>query len=213
MLARRTFERPERKGKWLICPTEEPVLLLHFGMTGDLLWWGDGREDHPHDRMQISFEDGTLVYRDMRKLGGVWIEADRAGANETLGNVGPDALDAPRTEFLDRLRSRRGSVKSALMNQKVVSGLGNLTVDESLWRARIAPRRAVPALTDDDLAALYRSVKTVLRSSTKVGRVPDRRGWLTGSRTRDAPCPRCRRRLLRATVAGRTTYWCPACQS
>lgn len=209
----RTFESPHRRGKWLACPTDGPVLVLHFGMTGDLLWWDAEPDRHPHDRIRIEFHDGELVFRDMRKLGGVWIARDRRELDRLLAHVGPDALEVSKKEFLDRVRSRRGSIKSALMNQAVVSGLGNLTVDESLWRARIRPGRSASSLTQDELDALHRSAKRVLRDSSKVGHVPGRRGWITGSREPDAPCPRCGERLRRSTISGRTTYWCPACQS
>lgn len=205
-----SFSKPDRKGKWLICPTDASTLLLHFGMTGGLIW---NAEDHPHNRMTLVLDDGELVYRDMRKLGGVWIAHDDEETERLLSRVGPDAMAASKTELLDRVAGRRGSIKSALMNQSVVSGLGNLTVDESLWRAEIAPQRLVTSLSDDELAALSRSVKRVLRDSSSVGHVPGRRSWLTGARERSGTCPRCRAALDRTTVAGRTTYWCPSCQS
>lgn len=206
----RSLSRSDRKGKWLICATDGATLLLHFGMTGDLIW---NAEDHPHNRMTLELDDGDLVFRDMRKLGGVWIARDAGELDQTLARVGPDAVKVSKKEFLERVSRRRGSIKSALMDQTVVSGLGNLTVDESLWRARIAPKRAAASLSDDELPALNRSVNSVLRSASKVGHVPGRRGWLTGARDRSGACPRCGARLERATVAGRTTYWCPSCQT
>jgi formamidopyrimidine-DNA glycosylase len=212
-LKHRTFADPTRRGKWLICPTEGPSMVLHFGMTGTLLWMEGRAERHPHDRLILVLTDGQLVFRDMRKLGGVWLARRERDLNALLERVGPDALAATSTEFLARLRGRRSSVKSALLNQKVVAGLGNLTVDESLWRAGIAPRRAVSSLSDEDLALLQRETHKVLHSSAQAGRVPDRGGWLTAVRGRGASCPRCGASLLRDTVAGRTTYWCPRCQA
>src|SRR5438445_4392962 len=66
----RSFEPPARIGKWLICRAEGPAVLLHFGMTGDILWTD---EEHPHDRLVFAFDDGQLRYRNMRKFGGVWL--------------------------------------------------------------------------------------------------------------------------------------------
>jgi len=212
-LRRRTFDRPARRGKWLIAPAGEwPVLLLHFGMTGDLEWRKCGTEPSPHDRLRLSLTGGELVFRDMRRLGGVWLARDQRELEKLLGRLGPDALEATRSEFLGRLDRRRGSAKAALMDQSVVAGLGNLTVDESLWRARIAPRRYLASLASAERVRLHRSIREVLDASVKVGRVPDPARWLTGARRRGGVCPRCRTSLRRETVAGRTTYWCPSCQ-
>jgi formamidopyrimidine-DNA glycosylase len=188
-------------------------MLLHFGMTGTLLWMERRAERHPHDRLILVLTDGQLVFRDMRKLGGVWLARRKRDLNALLERVGPDALAATPTQFLARLKGRRSSVKSALLNQRVVAGLGNLTVDESLWRAGIAPKRAVNSLSDEDLALLQRETHKVLRASARAGRMPDRGGWLTEVQGRGASCPRCGASLLRGTVAGRTTYWCPRCQA
>lgn len=99
------------------------------------------------------------------------------------------------------------------MDQAVVAGLGNLTVDETLWRARIAPNRKASELTDAETARLHRAVASVLGQASKAGHVPDRRSWLTGHRDEDGGrCSRCRTRLRHGRVGGRGTVWCPRCQ-
>jgi formamidopyrimidine-DNA glycosylase len=209
----RSFGEPRRHGKWLICPTDKPLLLFHFGMTGGLIWSGEEPERHRHDRLFLEFSDGELRYRNMRKLGGVWIAKGDDDLEAVLGKFGPDAEKVGRDEFTEMLERRRGSIKAALMDQKFMAGLGNLTVDESLWHARIAPKRQVATLEDKERNALHRSTQKVLRDSIKVGYVPAKKSWLTGARDRrDKPCPRCKASLMRAKVAGRTTYWCPQCQ-
>ena len=116
----RRFDEPNRHGKWLACPTDGPSLLLHFGMTGDLVWSRDEPDRHRWDRLILVFDDGELRYRNMRKLGGAWLAPSPAEANAILGGLGPDALALTQREFLERLRRRRGGTKAALMD---VSGL------------------------------------------------------------------------------------------
>src|SRR5437867_4199758 len=97
----RRFDHPERHGKWLVAWTDGPALLLHFGMTGELVWSGDEPHRHRWDRMALRFEEGgELRYRNMRKLGGVWLAHDRPEAARVLGTLGPDALAIGRRQFV-----------------------------------------------------------------------------------------------------------------
>ncbi|HEU5158579.1 MAG TPA: DNA-formamidopyrimidine glycosylase family protein [Streptosporangiaceae bacterium] len=208
------FGSPRRHGKWLIAPTDGgPTVLLHFGMTGSLSWH-DGREpEHRHDRVIFEFGGGELRYRDMRKLQGVRLAAGAAEVERALGELGPDALDVSRERFDELVMGRRGRLKSALTDQTVIAGLGNLLADEMCWHAEINPMRAARELDDAERARLYRAMRRVLRESVKDERVPPRRTWLTGVRDDpDAACPRCGTRLSRGRVAGRATLWCPRCQ-
>jgi formamidopyrimidine-DNA glycosylase len=105
---------------------------------------------------------------------------------------------------------RRGTLKLTLMDQSLIAGLGNLMVDEIAWRARVDPRRKVSELSRRRIDRLGEAMDEVVRESLPTGRVPPAAGWLTGARdARDAKCPRCGTKLRRATVAGRTTVWCP----
>lgn len=209
------FEEPHRHGKWLVCRTDGPSLLLHFGMTGLLVWSGQEAARHRHDRLIISLlGGGELRYRNMRKLGGVWLAHDDREAHSILGALGPDALDIGKNQFLERLGRRRGGIKAALMDQTFLAGIGNLMADEVLWQARIHPRRLLPDMPDDERARLYRSMRTVLREAVRsYDAIPRKRRWLFG--TRGVPggtCPRCGNLLARTVAGGRTTYFCPTCQ-
>jgi formamidopyrimidine-DNA glycosylase len=209
----RRFDDPHRHGKWLICPTDGPLLLLHFGMTGRLVWSGEEADRHRHDRLCLELDDGELRYRNLRKLGGVWLAPDAGAIEEATGSLGPDAYEISEKDFLGSLARRRGAIKALLMNQRFVAGLGNLTVDEALWQARIAPGRGAGSLNETEGDFLYRKIRKVLRDSMAVGLVPSKRTWLTGARgVREPKCPRCGSRLHRGRVAGRTTYWCGSCQ-
>jgi formamidopyrimidine-DNA glycosylase len=212
-LAKTRVVGAERLGKWLLCRTDGPTLVLHFGITG--FFPAPDVDAHRHDRLTIDFDDGTrLVYRNMRKLGGVWLVRTAEDERALLGAVGPDARDLERATFLARLERRRGAVKSALMDQSLIAGIGNILADEILWQARLHPHRRVDSLTRDERARLYRALRHVVDLSVTGGdHVESRRTWL--SRVRglpDARCPRCRTPLARTVTAGRTTYFCPHCQ-
>lgn len=212
-LSGRRFEEPERRGKWLIAWTDGPAVLIHFGMTGDLLWGPDEDGRHRHDRVIFVLSDGELRYRNMRKLGGVWLALDRDDVERLLVHLGPDALALRRSEFLELLARRRGRIKAVLMDQSFIAGVGNLLADEALWVARIHPARPVETLTDEERRTLYRALRSVIR--TTVDRYPEgfRTRWTRARGRPRARCPRCGTELARITITGRTTYLCPSCQA
>jgi formamidopyrimidine-DNA glycosylase len=211
LLVGRRFGDPERHGKWLIVPAGDAQVLMHFGMTGGLDWAPRRSERHRHDRIVFVCRGGELRYRNMRKFGGVWVWRQRREL--VTGPLGPDATEVDHDRFLGLLERRRGAVKAALMDQRLIAGLGNLMVDEIAWRARINPRTAVNELSRRRLRRLWEAMNGVVRESLPTGRVPPAQGWLTAVRDgRDPRCPRCGRRLRKDTVAGRTTAWCPHCQ-
>jgi formamidopyrimidine-DNA glycosylase len=206
------FVEPARRGKWLVAGTDGPAILIHFGMTGDLLWSEDAGGRHPHDRMIVVLDRGELRYRNMRKLGGVWLASGPAEVDGLLGHLGPDALELGRRGFLTRLETRRGRVKAVLLDQAVVAGIGNLLADEILWRSRIHPGRPTGSLTDEERARLFRQLRSVVRST--VDRYPGgfHARWMRERGRPGGRCPRCGTELARTVVGGRTTYLCPRCQ-
>ena len=209
----RRFLKPTRSGKWLIAPTDGPTLLLHFGMTGSLLWVEPETELPRFDRVEIAMKNGTLLFRDQRKLGGLWLANDEKGVREIIGDQGPDALGLSGRRLQTQLENRRGAIKSELMDQSVVAGLGNTLTDEVLWRARIHPQRRYSDLTSDERRQLNLALQHVLRASVKKGEIPRTKSWLTSQRSKPDPtCPRCHHELRTTRVGGRTSYWCPTCQ-
>jgi len=211
------FEQPDRRGKWLLLPTDGPILVLHNGMTGHpylnlASTSADGRSD-PYDRLVISCDGGELRYADLRKLRGLWLADDSDAVRSIIGRQGPDALGLSASEFRSALRGRRGAVKTVLMNQQVIAGLGNMLSDELCWRARINPARTVTELNDAELTDLHRALRQCLRIAVRYGHIPRTRAWLNSARSDDqAPCPRCGSRLRREDIGGRTSIWCPRCQ-
>lgn len=206
------FEEPERHGKWLLAWTTGPGVLMHFGMTGGLGWGPDAGGRHRHDRVVFVTDGGELRYRNMRKFGGLWLAHDREEAASMMGGLGPDALTLDRRGFRELLDRRRGRVKAALMDQRLLAGVGNLAADEALWRARIHPAHRIEDMDPRDRDRLYTAVHGVLRDWVeRFDDLPPR--WLIHVRSRpDARCPRCGSSLGRTVVGGRTTYFCPRCQ-
>jgi formamidopyrimidine-DNA glycosylase len=205
------FEEPDRHGKWLIAWTTGPSVLFHFGMTGTLRWADHAAKRHRHDRVIFVTDNGELRYRNMRKLGGVWLAHGREEVEQLLGPLGPDALDLSRDAFIARLSGRRARIKALLMDQTVVAGVGTLMADEILWQARLHPARRVEDLSDQELRTLHAVMRRVLRRAVdRFHRLP--REWLMPARIPDGPCPRCGTPLRRMVVGGRTTVFCPRCQ-
>src|SRR5690606_4288490 len=213
---------PRRHGKHLVAPlrapgrrhrSTEPSILFHFGMTGALTWVTDDSARHRHDRVVFVTDGGELRYRDMRKLQGIRLAGDDSAVDRVLARTGPDAASVTVEEFTERLAPTRRQLKAALMDQAVLAGLGNLLVDEILWRARLHPRTTTADLGDTDYRRLHARMMTTLRQASPTGRVPDHARRLTGRR--DQPggsCPPCGASLARGRVAGRATVWCPRCQ-
>ncbi|WSQ10647.1 Fpg/Nei family DNA glycosylase [Streptomyces sp. NBC_01231] len=210
----RRFTEPERHGKWLLARTGGPILVLHFGMTGQLVCARPDDAYEAHDRVLFTVGgDRQLRYRDQRKLQGIWLADDASDAARLLDRQGPDAMAVEREEFESALSARHGSVKTVLTDQSALAGLGNLLADEILWRAGLRPTTRASDLTEADRRRLYTQMRHTLRSAVTAGRVPPRDSWLTGHRDHPDPtCPRCGSPLRRSRVAGRGTVWCPRCQ-
>jgi formamidopyrimidine-DNA glycosylase len=212
-LSGKRFGPPGRHGKWLIDPVDGIELLLHFGMTGLLHWAGPDEKRHRHDRLIFVCEQGELRYNNMRRFGGVWLARDEREREAVTGPLGPDSLDLERERFEDLISGRRGGIKAALMDQRLIAGVGNLLSDEILWRARIHPATPVARLNRSRVARLYEALHDAVTESVRYGRVPHGSRWLTRVRDERSPlCPQCGTALRRATIAGRTACWCPRCQ-
>jgi formamidopyrimidine-DNA glycosylase len=196
-----TLVAAHRQGKamWLDLD-DAPPLGLHLGMTGRIVVDGDGSERR-WDRFTIEFQDGgSLALRDKRRLG-------RAVLDPDLSRLGPDAAEVSRDEFRRRVGRGTAPLKARIMDQSVIAGVGNLLADETLWRAGLYPLREAGSLSDAELDGLRRALRTATRRAIRLGGV--HKGELIPHRERGGHCPRCGAALERATVGGRTTWWCP----
>ncbi len=203
----RTFTEVRRHGKHLFANAGSIWLHLHFGMTGDLSYYRD--EPPRFAKVVFDFDDGAhLAFEDMR-LFGLANLVDSPDAFIRDRKLGPDPLELTFKAFAQLLEGRRGAIKSLLMSQEILAGLGNLYVDEILFQTSIHPRRAVHRLRDAEKRALFTIMRRILK--TAIARdLPPRA--LFHHRDTDEPCPRCGGTLRRAVVFGRTTYYCGAHQ-
>jgi formamidopyrimidine-DNA glycosylase len=200
------FIAARRRGKFLWMETDDgPTLGLHLGMAGKIVVDEEAAEASRFDRFAVEFEDGSrLALRDRRRLG-------RAVLNPDYSHVGTDAADIARDAFRERIGRGHTAVKARLLNQHVIAGVGNLLADQVLWQARISPRRDTGSLSTEELDRLRRELRSALRDAIRRGGVHT--GNFVRVRRREQICPRDGHHLEKATVGGRTTYWCPACQT
>ncbi|HYB29014.1 MAG TPA: DNA-formamidopyrimidine glycosylase family protein [Solirubrobacteraceae bacterium] len=203
-LSGHTLATAHRRGKFMWLETDDgPALGLHLGMAGRIVV--DPEDTTRWDRFTLEFADGgRLVLRDKRRLG-------RAVLNPDFSHVGPDAADVGRDEFRRRIGAGRTPIKARLLNQHAISGIGNLLADQILWQARISPLRGTSDLSTEDLDHLRREVRAAVRSAIRKGGAHT--GNFIQARRHEAVCPRDGHTLARGRVGGRTTYWCPACQT
>lgn len=212
----RPFEETRRHGKYLFIQLGDDCryLVLHFGMTGEPAYAAGGGPAPEYTACRFRFDDGgSLAYVAPRKLGRVSVTGSLSGFIEEH-ELGPDALSLSQEQFRRLAEGRRGSLKSFLMNQGVMAGIGNVYSDEILFQAGIHPRRAVSDLDGAGLDALRRAMRKVLRKAIDAGAEPQEMpdSFLLPRRHEDGRCPRCGTRLRHAMVSGRKAWFCPECQ-
>jgi formamidopyrimidine-DNA glycosylase len=218
----------ERHGKFIALRLEKEQaraqLLIHLGMTGQLAPRRADEPLAPHTHVVFALDDGReLRYTDVRRFGRMLLAEDSRGGG-VLNKLGDDPLEATFAQFRVRLAGRRAMVKALLLDQRVLRGLGNIYTDESLWRARIHPQRIAAGLKAPELRRLFGSVRKVLTDAIRwrgssISDYLDAEGqpgeYQLRHRAYDRegkPCYRCRAKIRRALVAGRSSYFCPKCQ-
>jgi formamidopyrimidine-DNA glycosylase len=208
------FERARRHGKHLFAEVggKATWLHLHFGMSGDLTYSGDREGDPRFARVIFHFDHGEwLAFEDMRLFGVVELVAS---PDEYISEhrLGPDPLDPRFTfpRFASLLERRRGAIKSLLMTQEILAGLGNLYVDETLYQTSIHPRRTVDELSKPEEKAIFTTMRRMLRDViARHGRgAPLPSQYLYHHREEGERCPKCGGTIQRSVVFGRTTYFC-----
>jgi formamidopyrimidine-DNA glycosylase len=217
----------DRRAKYVIIRLDrDEALVVHLRMTGRLLVVGADVEPDLHTHVTLRLDNGQqLFFRDTRKFGRIWL-LDRTDLDVLDQQLGPEPLDAALTAaaFRRRLRQRKGRLKSLLLDQTVIAGLGNIYVDEALWQAQLHPLQSVKELDDSQIDTLYTAIRQVLADSlaNRGTTFADYRdGWgLRGSNQeflnvydrKDLPCQRCGTPIVRIVVGQRGTYICPQCQ-
>jgi formamidopyrimidine-DNA glycosylase len=240
LLVGHTLLAAERRAKVLITHWSGDLsVLTHFKLAGQLaVVRPDGRRivaghpvpdpegDLPHKstHLTLTFDDGTIVYySDLRQFG--WwrlmpsddVEATLAAFAFGPEGTGGDGFD--RDELAERLSRRRIAIKPALLDQRVVAGLGNIYVDEALHRAHIHPGRPANSLSAAEVRALHQAIGWALvrgieqgGADIRRGRAYPRDGFPAVHARKDEPCMRCGTPIIKTTLGGRGTYFCPVCQ-
>jgi formamidopyrimidine-DNA glycosylase len=224
----RRFLEPRRRGKYLLLDLDPPgTLLAHLGMSGRFQLVDAATPVRNHTHLRLDLDDGRqLRFVDPRRFGFVdWLEPGTEMTDPSLATLGVEPLDPGLDEFLPvRIHARRAPVKSLLLDQKLVAGVGNIYAVEALWRAGIDPRRAGNRTSLTRLADLACAVQEVLAEAITQGGTtlrdfagPDgEAGYfavkLSVYGRQGEPCVKCGATIRAAVIGGRTTAWCPKCQ-
>ena len=220
----------DRRGKYLIVRFESGrVLLIHLRMTGQLLHGNGGppATEDVHRRAVVRLDDGSdVIYRDVRRFG-TWQLIEEEDLQPYLAQrIGREPLVRSFTSkrLAEALEGRRAPLKSALLDQRRLAGVGNIYADEALWRARLHPLRVAGELDEAEVAALHRGIRAALKAG-----IARQGATLSNYRTPDGskgrmqeefkvygregePCERCGTPIEKIRAAGRGTWYCPSCQ-
>jgi formamidopyrimidine-DNA glycosylase len=221
-LVGRRIRRTKRHGKHLIAGLDDrSVLILHFGMTGTIETSAEGAEAPGYEVLHIGLgKDRWASVTSRRKLGHIWLTGDVATFLKDHSQ-GPDALaNIPDAKtFAAALGGKRSTLKSALMDQARIAGIGNIYADEIVFQAKVHPVTPVGDLDRNQLESLYQTMARVLRQAIArslmaegpADAFPD--DWLSAHREPGGRCPRCRALLATIKTGGRTGYFCSRCQT
>ncbi|MBU1670312.1 MAG: hypothetical protein KKF41_15775 [Actinobacteria bacterium] len=214
-----SFTAANRRAKYTLLPTDRgSTVLMHYGMTGDVLVRGKGEPKPKFNKVEFHFADGgALDFSDIRLFGKVALyPTTDPGKIPDIARLGPEPLDRSFTfkVFAGIVRSHRTTIHQLLMDQSLIAGIGNIFSDEICYQAGVRPDRNTATLTDAEVRRLYDSMKWVLRRAitldADLDREPDR--FIIPHRQKGGRCPRSDDPLVTRTIGGRTSYFCPKCQ-
>jgi formamidopyrimidine-DNA glycosylase len=229
-MAGRDLKRAERRGKYLwLALDDAEALLAHLGMSGQMLVGEPDRPLSAHVRTRFTFADGgpDLRFTDQRTFGHLMLAPFAGAVPAPIAHIAPDPLEQAFDPdvFAARLVRRRTGIKRALLDQSLVSGIGNIYADEALWRARLHWARPTETLTRGEVSRLLEAVRGVLTEALKVGgtsfdslyvNVNGESGYFDRSLEvygrAGEPCGRCATPIRRDAFMNRSAYSCPRCQ-
>jgi formamidopyrimidine-DNA glycosylase len=218
-----------RRGKYILIDLDDDsLLLIHLRMTGNLVLVPGQDPQLRFEHLSLELENGaTLRFSDQRKFGRV-LHYPPGNTNLVDGKVGPEPLsDEFTADVLAKSLARRsGPIKSTILNQKIVAGIGNIYADEALFRARIHPLSPANQLNFEEIRGLHRAIRQVLREGlgnrgTSISHFRDGNGdqgnnqsnlRVYGKGRSENACPRCGRPLTFLVIGGRSSHFCPNCQ-
>jgi len=229
VLSGRVIDGARRRGKYLWLPAGDDAILAHLGMSGQLLITDRAEPLSAHVRVRFTFADGgpDLRFTDQRTFGHLAFAPGGAELPPAIAHIAPDPLEAAfdLAALTQRIRARRTGIKRALLDQSLVSGIGNIYVDEALWRARLHWARPTETLTRRQIAALFTGVHEVFAEALRAGgtsfdslyvNVDGESGYFDRALAvygrAGEPCPRCGAPVRRDPFMNRSSYSCPVCQ-
>ncbi len=230
-LTGKMVERLRRRSKYILADLDSgETLIIHLGMSGRMLIAMDQPPPEKHDHVILDMSGGArIIFNDARRFGAMDLCAtDSVEEHKMLANLGPEPLGNQfDIQYLfEKFKNRKMPIKSALLDQKIVAGLGNIYVCEALWRANIAPDTLAGELSEPAIADLVPIIRTVLEDAIKAGgsSLKDYRqtdgelGYFQHSFAvygrENQPCnrPECNGEIQRFAQSGRSTFHCPKCQ-
>jgi formamidopyrimidine-DNA glycosylase len=228
-MAGRVISAARRRGKYLWMSVGEDALLAHLGMSGQFLVGDPNRPVGPHVRARFTFADAgpDLRFTDQRTFGHLSFVPGGHELPAPIAHIAPDPLEPAfdAAALAARLRLRRTGIKRALLDQSLVSGIGNIYADEALWRAKLHWARPTETLSRQEIARLLASVRDVLTEALAAGGtsfdalyidVNGQSGYFDRSLAvygqEDKPCPRCGSPVRRDKFMNRSAFSCPRCQ-
>jgi formamidopyrimidine-DNA glycosylase len=229
-VAGRTFAEPRRRGKYLWLPFDDgDAILAHLGMSGQFRLADADAPLAPNTRIIFAFADGEpgLRFIDQRMFGGLSLSQGGAELPPEIAHIGRDPFepDFDLSDVVSRMRRRNTVIKRALLDQQLVSGIGNIYADEALWEARMHYARATRTLSRAQAANVITAAAAVMRSALGHGgtsfdalyvNVNGSSGYFDRSLAvygrEGEPCPRCGTPIRREPFMNRSSYRCPRCQ-
>ena len=217
----------KRRGKNIILLLSSGnLLLIHLGMTGNLIYLKKPALLKKHDHLNMEFSDKSqLRYNDPRKFGKFkLVKSSQIENIEDLKSLGPEPLEITENDFVRLVQTRRGRIKSTLLNQKFIAGIGNIYADEVLFEAKIHPEERACNISLNRLKKLHQAIQKILKKAIKSGGssidnyldLEGRQGLFQLQHKaygkKGKPCPRCGTKIKRIVVNQRSSYFCPKCQ-
>lgn len=213
------FKQAGRRAKYLLVHTDRgSILMMHFGMTGDVLFTERGEPKPRFGKVEFRFEGGScLHFIDIRLFGRVALyRTSDESTIKPITRLGPEPLSRPFTfkKFETIVRGHRTTIHQLLMDQGLIAGIGNIYSDETTYQAGVRPDRSTSSLSGDEVRRLYDKMKWVLRRAIELDAELDDHAdvFLIPNRGRDGRCPKTHDKLVKKTIGGRSSYYCPVCQ-
>lgn len=221
-----TINDIKRRGKWLMFETDNYYLLSHLRMEGKYIIRKKNDEYDKHEHVEFIFSDNTVLrYKDTRKFGRMYLyKKEEAFLNKPLNELGLEPWDSNlNIKYLkDKLQNKKLSIKTLLLDQSIIVGLGNIYVDEVLFMSSLNPLTKPDKLTDKDLDNIINNSKSVLEHAIELGgttiRTYESSEGVHGLFQNELLvhgkeiCPNCNNKIEKIRVGGRGTYYCPKCQ-